>query len=233
MNNATPAAADYSALDDGELVRLVRCGDRFAFRQITQRCNQRIFRVVRSVIRDEAEAEDVVQEAYLQAYRKIDSFRGESALSTWLARIALNEAYARLRSRHATLELDAMDPDHGDTTLIHFPTRQRGEDPAKVAARGQLRDLLERAVDQLPDAFRTVYVMRDIEGCSVRETAEALDLREETVKTRLHRARRRLRAELHDQITTAIDGAFEFLGQRCERMTDRVMARIESLDEVT
>ena len=223
-------ATDYSALDDLALAARVRSGDRQAFRQIMQRCNQRLFRVVRSVIRDDAEAEDVVQETYLQAYQKIDDFRGEASLATWLSRIGLNEAFGRLRRRRSTVEIDAMESGMDtEARLIPFPSRPHAEDPATHAARSQLRAVLEQAVDELPEAFRTVYVLRDIEGCSVRETADALSLREETVRTRLHRARRQLRELLQEQFSCVMDGAFPFLGARCAAMTREVMARIETL----
>lgn len=221
------AAIDYAALQDGELVARVQAGDSQAFRWIMQRCNQRMFRVVRGVIHDEAEAEDVVQEAYLHAYQKIDGFRGESSVATWLTRIALNEAYGRLRRRRTTVDLDQLETSAQRAgSVIAFPNQSGGQDPAEALARGQLRRMLEDAVDELPEAFRLVYILRDVEGCSVSETAAALELREETVKTRLHRARRQLRQALQERFASSIEGAFQFLGERCQRMTDQVMARI-------
>lgn len=220
-------ARDYAALDDAQLAACVRNGEREAFRQITQRCNQRLFRVVRGVIRDETEAEDVVQEAYLHAYQKIGSFRGEASLATWLTRIALNEAYGRLRQRHETLDIDDMEPVAEMDNVVAFPGAH--EDPLRMAENAQLRRWLEGAIDALPEGFRLVYLLRDVEGCSVAETATTLELREETVKTRLHRARKQLRSALEDKVTAARGGVFEFMGARCARVTEAVMARIAVL----
>ena len=220
-------ARDYAALEDADLVALVRGGNREAFRHVMRRCNQRLYRVVRGVVEDDAEAEDVVQEAYVHAFEKIDGFRGESSLATWLARIALNEAYGRLRRRRQTMEIERLDAAaQAPGRVVAFPNRFGGEDPAAAAAREQLRRLLERAVDDLPEAFRVVFVLREVEGCSVEETADTLGLRGETVKTRLHRARRLLRNALHDNVSTALTDAFPFLGARCDRMTEAVLRRI-------
>ncbi|MGV8922257.1 MAG: RNA polymerase sigma factor [Thermomonas sp.] len=225
-------APDYAAMDDGALVALVQGGDRGAFRQIMQRCNQRLYRVVRGVVDNDAEAEDVVQEAYVHAFEKIDSFRGEASIATWLTRIALNEAYGRLRKRRHMVEIEHIDAlAQMPGKVVMFPNQFGGEDPAAAAARQQLRHMLECAVDGLPESFRIVFVLREIEGCTVEETASALDIRPETVKTRLHRARRLLRKALHDNVSTALTDAFPFLGPRCQRMTESVMARID-LDAV-
>ena len=220
---------DYATLEDAALVALVQGGDREAFRQVMRRCNQRLYRVVRGVVDDDAEAEDVVQEAYVHAYEKIDGFRGEASLATWLARIALNEAYGRLRRRRETMDIERVDAmAQAPGRVVAFPNRFGGEDPAAAAAREQLRRLLERAVDALPEAFRVVFVLREIEGCSVEETAETLGLRGETVKTRLHRARRLLRGALQDNVAATLGDAFPFLGARCERMTEAVLRRFDA-----
>ena len=227
---AANATRDYAALDDAALVACVLAGERDAFRQIMQRCNQRMFRVVRGVIRNEAEAEDVVQEAYVHGYEKLASFRGEASLATWLTRIALNEAYGRLRRRRDSVDIDDIDLSASVAAqLIAFPGHVLGDDPAEEAARTQMRRLLEQAVDALPEAFRLVYLLRDVEGCSVEETALALELRPETVKTRLHRARRQLRDALANRLSMAQGEAFSFMGARCVRMTEVVMARIAAL----
>lgn len=227
---AAGAARDYAALDDAALVACVLAGEREAFRQIMQRCNQRMFRVVRGVIRNEAEAEDVVQEAYVHGYEKLGSFRGEASLATWLTRIALNEAYGRLRRRRDTVDIDDIDITAPVAAqLIAFPGHVLGDDPAEEAARAQMRRLLEQAVDALPEAFRLVYVLRDVEGCSVEDTASALEIRQETVKTRLHRARRQLREALASRVSAAQGEAFQFMGARCAHLTEVVMARIAAL----
>lgn len=222
-------AIDYHVLDDNALVALVRGGRREAFRHIMQRCNQRLFRIARSVIGEDAEAEDVLQESYLRAYRKLDTFRGDSALLTWLTSIVLNEARGRLRKRHTMVGLEQIDESPMDThQIIQFPSRFGSEDPAVSAARLQIRHLLEQAIDELPDAFRTVYVMREIEECTVEETASQLAIKPETVKTRLFRARRLLRASLHGTLAATMSDAFPFMGRRCARVTDAVMARLEA-----
>ncbi len=229
MTTHLSTARDYATLDDAHLVACVCSGEREAFRQIMQRCNQRLYRVVRGVIHNDAEAEDVVQEAYVHAYEKLASFRGEASLATWLTRIALNEAYGRLRRRRDTVEIDDFETQPGAMAqVIPFPGLVSGDDPLEAASRAQLRRLLEHAVDALPEPFRLVYVLRDVEGCSVAETAESLDIREETVKTRLHRARHQLRAALHEQISANAPDAFSFMGARCARITAMVMARIEA-----
>jgi RNA polymerase sigma-70 factor (ECF subfamily) len=220
-------AVDYRSLADPALVALVQGGDRGAFREVTQRCNQRLFRVARGVLNDDAEAEDVVQAAYVDAYANLVEFRGESSLLTWLTRIVLNEAYGRLRARHPTVGVELIESAQEGAQVLAFSTRSAGEDPAAAAARGQIRRLLETAVEALPEPFRIVFVMREIEGCSVEETAFALDLKPETVKTRLHRARRLLRVALQDSLSNVVGDAFPFLGARCERLTEAVMQRIQ------
>ena len=226
--HAPAAPVDYAALDDHALVALVRGGQREAFRHIMQRCNQRLFRIARSVVGDDAEAEDVLQESYLRAYDKLDSFRGDAALLTWLTSIVLNEARGRLRKRHAMVGLEQLDAAPLDThQVIQFPSRFGSEDPAASAARAQIRHLLEHAIDELPEAFRTVYVMREIEECTVEETASQLAIKPETVKTRLHRARRLLRTSLQGTLAATMSEAFPFMGQRCARMIEAVMARLE------
>jgi RNA polymerase sigma-70 factor (ECF subfamily) len=218
-------ALDYAALPEGELVARARSGDREAFRAIMQRCNQRLFRVARGVVRDEIEAEDVLQEAYARAFAAIADFRGEAAIATWLTRIVLNEAHSRLRRRRATVGLDQVDPAHETAQLLRFPGRA-AEGPEADAARAQVRRLLEQAVDQLPEAFRLVFILREVEELSVEETAEHLGLKAQTVKTRLHRARQRLRAALDARLADVMVGAYPFLGARCERITARVLQRM-------
>jgi RNA polymerase sigma-70 factor (ECF subfamily) len=226
--NPDNLAVDYAALDDNALAARVQRGDREAFRHIIKRCNQRLFRAARAVVGSDAEAEDVVQEAYVDAYAKLGGFRGESALLTWLTRIVLNEAYGRLRQRHANVDvgqIDAAQLEPGN--VIAFPSNPSNSDPAAALARDQVRRLLEQAIDALPEPFRVVYILREIEECSVEDTATALGLRPETVKTRLFRARRQLRAALQDTLASSLGDAFPFLGPRCDRITACVMTRIE------
>jgi RNA polymerase sigma-70 factor (ECF subfamily) len=225
----SPLARDYAALADTELVACVQGGDREAFRHLMTRSNQRLFRMARGVLNDDAEAEDAVQAAYVDAYAKLHTFRGEASVLTWLTRIVLNEAYGRLRQRHPTVDVEQVEVAQMEPgRIVAFPTRN--DEPAASAARDQIRRLLERAIEQLPEPFRLVFVMREIEECSVEETALALDLRPETVKTRLHRARRLLRTALHDTLASSLGDAFPFLGARCDRMTAAVMQRLSALD---
>jgi RNA polymerase sigma-70 factor (ECF subfamily) len=198
-----------------------------------RRSNQRLFRVARGVMNDDAEAEDVVQEAYVHAYEKLATFRGDASLLTWLTRIVLNEAYGRLRQQRHTVDIDQIEVAQADSgRVVAFPAKFGNEDPLASAARDQIRRLVERAVDGLPEPFRIVFVMREIEECTVEETAASLDLKAETVKTRLHRARRLLRAALHDTLSTSLGDAFPFLGPRCDRVTESVMQRLEAVTPI-
>jgi RNA polymerase sigma-70 factor (ECF subfamily) len=216
---------DYAALPEHTLVALARAGHRKAFQAIMERCNQRLFRVARAVLRDDSEAEDVLQDAYMRAFAKLDGFREESSLLTWLTQITLNEARGRLRRRRATVALDQLDAAPG-AIVINFPQGGAMSDPEAAAAREQARRFLESAVDQLPEAFRLVFIMREIEECTVEETAAQMGLKPETVKTRLHRARRLLRKALHEQLSSTVNGVFPFLGARCERIQARVLERL-------
>ena len=222
-------ALDYASLEDTALVGLVQGGDREAFRHVMRRCNQRLFRVARGVVNDDAEAEDVVQEAYVHAYEKLATFRGEASPLTWLTRVVLNEAYGRLRQRRFTVDVDQIEASQMDVAnIVLFPSKFGNEDPAAMVARDQIRKLVERAIDDLPEPFRIVFVMREIEQCTVEETAASLDLRAETVKTRLHRARRLLRTALQDSLSATLTDAFPFLGPRCDRMTEAVLQRLDT-----
>jgi RNA polymerase sigma-70 factor (ECF subfamily) len=222
-----PRRADITALDDIELVRLARQRDGTAFRAIMQRSNRRLYRIARAVMRDDSEAEDVVQEAYMRAFAGLADFRGESSLSTWLSRIVLNEALGRLRRHRPTVDVSTIEtrqPSRGE--VIPFPLASTQLDPERTMAQRQIQVLLERAIDDLPDDFRTVLVARVVEGMSVEATADLFGLRPETVKTRLHRARRLLRDALEKQVGPVLTDAFPFAGRRCERMTNAVLERL-------
>lgn len=221
----------YAALKLGELAALVRQGHTEAFRPIVQRSNQRLFRVARAVLRNDADAEDALQEAYINAFRHIDDFRGNAELTTWLTRIVLNECYRRQRRAHVTVDLQELDSSDFGTQAPPISTNQTMDDPCRCTARAQLRELLEREVTALPDPFRVVFVLRDIEQCSVQETAEALDIPPATVKTRLFRARRLLRRTLGPQLSAGLGGTFPFLGTRCATLTDAVMDRVATLTD--
>jgi len=210
-----------------QLVALACTGHPGAFRVIMQRSNQQLFRVARGILTNEAEAEDAVQEAYMRAFAKLDTFRGEANLLTWLTRITINEARGRLRRRRTTVDLDQLDLAAADGRIVAFPS-PRATSPETDFASTQMRQIIEHAIDQLPEAFRLVFVMRDVHECSIEETATALGLKPETVKTRLHRARRLLRGALNTRLAGAIQEAFPFLGDRCEQITSRVLDRLEA-----
>jgi RNA polymerase sigma-70 factor, ECF subfamily len=219
---------DFSQYPDSALVDLVRAGNGGAFAAIMTRYNQRLFRIARGILRDDAEAEDVLQEAYTHAFAALPGFRGEAGLSTWLTRIVLNEAFGRIRRRRPTDGLDALDQamQTGDFRVVMFPGVNAAPDPEAAAARAQVRRLIELAIDDLPESFRLVFVMRDIEGMSIEETATDLDILPETVKTRLHRARRLLRRNLDDKLSTVLQDTFPFQGARCARLTQSVLTRL-------
>lgn len=218
---------DYAALSEQQLAGLAKGGDAGAFRAIMQRCNQRLFRIARSLVQDEAEAEDVLQEAYVRAFAAIGSFRGESSLFTWLTQITLNEARGRLRKRRRTVDLEVLEAaQEQGSQVIMFPSSFGAGSPEADAARGEARRLMEAAIDELPEPFRLVFILRAVEECSVEETAAQLGVRPETVKTRLFRARRLLQKALQQKLESSLVEAFPFLGERCARITEAVMQRL-------
>ena len=216
---------DYAALDETELVALARAGRREAFAAIMTRGNQRLFRIARGVVRDDAEAEDVLQEAYVRAFTHLESFRGDSSLSTWLSRIAINEALGRLRRERPGVELSSLPEGTLEAQVIRFPIAPT-EDPEKSMAQRQIQHVVEAAIDELPEPFRLVFITRMVEGMSVEDTAELLALKPETVKTRLHRARAMLRDNVERKIGPVVMDAFPFAGRRCAAFTDAVLARL-------
>jgi RNA polymerase sigma-70 factor, ECF subfamily len=212
--------------DEAELVARARRKDASAVALIIQQQNQRLYRIARSILRDDFEAEDALQEAYIKAFTSLDSFRGDSQLGTWLARIVMNEALGRLRRRKPTVEFDTFAKAHERSAeIIRFPANPE-LDPETTMAQREIRALLERAIDALPEAFRTVLVARLIEGMSIEETAELFAIKPETVKTRLHRARKLLKDEMEKHVGPAMADAFPFAGRRCERLTEAVLARL-------
>ncbi|RWM15117.1 MAG: RNA polymerase sigma factor [Mesorhizobium sp.] len=223
-----PNKADLDGLSDEELVEVARKGGDNAVRLLVKRNNRRLFRVARAVMRDDAEAEDIVQETYVSAFTKLDSFRGNSRFSTWLTRIALNEALGRVRKRRPSAELAELDICDGVNggSVIMFPTSLKPPGADAELARKQVRNMLEKAVDDLPDPFRLVFTLRDIEEMSTEDTANQLMLKPETVKTRLHRARRLMRLAVEKHFSATFSELFPFDGARCERMADRVIERL-------
>ena len=210
---------------EADLITRALHHDEDAVRAIIAQNNRRLFRLARSIVKDDNEAEDVVQECYLRAFARLSEFRGEARLSTWLTRIVMNEAYGRLRRRRATVDWTTVEAVPTiEAQIIPFPSPQL--DPERTMAQHEISRLLERAIDALPDAFRVVLVARLIEEMSVEETAKLLSLRPETVKTRLHRARALLRADLERSVGPLFTEAFPFDGRRCERMADAVVERL-------
>jgi RNA polymerase sigma-70 factor (ECF subfamily) len=221
----TNSAVDMNRLADRELVSLARQANAAAFQAIMQRHNRRLYRVARSILRNDSDAEDAVQEAYISAFTHLPEFRGQAELSTWLTRIVLNEALGRLRRRRPTVELAVLDSplDQHNARIIPFPL---ADNPERSAARREIRHLLEQAIDALPEPFRLVFVLRAIEEMSIEETAAYLKLRPETVKTRLHRARRLLRKTLDAELASVLTDTFPFAGARCARIVDAVLNRL-------
>ena len=227
MQFARKADVDSTAAQaDLDLVVKARGRDPDAFRTIMKRNNLRLYRLARSVVRNDAEAEDIVQEAYLQAFAHLDRFRGEARLATWLSRITINEALARLRRQRRRQAVHRLAASAPDAQIIPFPQNTLGDDPERSMAQRQILRLVEQATDNLPAAFRVVFVARVIEGLSVDETAGLLGLRPATVKTRLHRARALVRHELDEQIGPVLLEAFPFAGRRCDRLSAAVMKRL-------
>ena len=212
--------------DDAQLVRRALARDGAAVRTIIEQNNRRLYRIARSVVRNDSDAEDVVQEAYVNAFTHLDSFRGDSSLATWLARITMNEALARLRRASGTVSLDTPVAHRVEAQIIKFPQTTTSDDPERTMAQREILRIVERATDNLPEIFRTVFVARVIEGMSVEETADLLGLTAKTVKTRLHRARRLLRQQLDAEIGPVLMDAFPFAGRRCERMTSAIIQRL-------
>ena len=210
---------------DTELVRRALARDEAAVRAIMQANNRRLYRLARGILRNDSEAEDVVQEAYFRAFTHLESFRGDSSLSTWLSRIAMNEALGRLRRRRPAVELDALPQGALEAEIIQFPLAAAA-DPEKSMAQREIQAVVEHAIDELPEAFRLVFITRVIEGMNVEETADILSLKPETVKSRLHRARTMLRDIVEKKIGPVVMEAFPFAGKRCERLTDAVLKRL-------
>jgi RNA polymerase sigma-70 factor, ECF subfamily len=201
-----------------------------AFEALMRRFNQKLFRVARSILRNDADAEDAVQDAYLQAYRRLSDFRGEAQLSTWLTRIVINQALMRLRSDKRDRVVLSFNDAHANEaqSLVEEMPDDKSESPRDAALRGEIRRLLEHHIDALPLPMRTVLVMRDVEDMSVQETAETLGIPPATVRTRLFRARAMLREMLTRDTDTATLDVFGFDGARCDRIVAAVLARIHA-----
>ncbi|HEY2682644.1 MAG TPA: RNA polymerase sigma factor [Steroidobacteraceae bacterium] len=223
MLTDTPASHDSG--DELSTARAIARGDQGAFGDLMRRHNQRLYRLARTVLRQPQEAEDALQEAYLQAYRAMRKFRGESSLSTWLCRLVLNECLGRVRRQERRQNILPITADPSAQTM-NAVSNDDLERPDRVAARAQMRDLLERTVDELPESFRVIFVLRSVEDLSVEETARCLNLPEATVRTRHFRARSLLRESLARQIDLAEGDLYEFGGTHCQAMVERVLKRL-------
>jgi len=226
--NPSPAPA-LAELPDGELAHRIANGDEGALRRLMRRHNQPLFRAARSILRDDAEAEDAVQEGYLQAYRAMGTFRGDAKLSTWLMRIVVNEALGRSRRNKRGAEVIAIDSGGearaAEDTMSDNPANQ----PERLAASAETRRLIEAKIDALTDQFRAVFVLRAVEEMTVEEVAQALSIPEATVRTRFFRARALLRESMSREVDLALEEAFSFAGERCDRITGRVLARVAAM----
>src|SRR5260370_9693021 len=210
---------------DEEIVRRVLQGDLVLFELLMRRHNQRLYRAIRSILRDDSESEDVMQEAYVRAYEHLAQFEGRAKFSTWLTRIAVNEAHKRLG---ASGRLDPIDEEQYEGEVGTMPAfHSNSPSPEASASRSELRDLLEEAVLALPYAYRAVIVLRDVEEMSTAETAEVLSLSDANVKVRLHRAHELLRAELFARAGANCTQAFVYQATRCDRVVRAVFARLD------
>jgi len=221
-------ARDDSGEDDRTLVARIVAGDGAAFEIVMRRHNGALFRTARAILRDDAEAEDALQETYLAAYRNLGTFRGDARLSTWLTRIVINQALGRLRARRRDnvvgLHDDLGEPagEAGGDAMDETPAAS----PETGTLRTQLRRLLEREIDALPLAFRTAFMLREVEEMTIDEVAASLEIPEATVRTRVFRARAMLRAALAEELDLATGEVFAFAGKRCDRIVAAVLARL-------
>ncbi|MEO7253720.1 MAG: RNA polymerase sigma factor [Casimicrobium sp.] len=229
--------AAHEAMPDVEIARRIAAGDEAALCVLMRRHNQSLYRTARSILKDEAEAEDAVQESYLLAFRAMKTFRGDAKLSTWLIRIVVNESLARIRKRTRRAEVirleggSAIDGDDIEINMDDVTSEYQNapEQPDALAARAEARRLIEAKIDELPDAFRTVFVLRAVEEMSVEETAASLGIPEATVRTRFFRARGMLREALSREFDVAFAGAFAFAGSRCDRIVAGVLTKIKHI----
>jgi RNA polymerase sigma-70 factor (ECF subfamily) len=226
MVSPTEVATSQEPLSDEDVVARVLAGETGMFEIIMRRHNQRLYRVSRAILRNDGEAEDVMQDAYVRAYEHLDQFAGRAKFSTWLTRIAVHEALARQRRDNRYQKLESMSEQEGDL-MDRFASL--APNPEEQASNSEIRRLLEEAVEKLPDAYRTVFVLRDIEEMSTTDTADVLEITEENVKVRLHRARALLRKSLFARAGMERKEAFDFHAVRCDRVVKNVFERIQQL----
>ena len=223
MGNTSTIAVEGVEESDDVLIRQVLDGSTASFELLMRRYNERVYRAARSVVRDEQEAEDVMQQAYVNAFTHLRQFNGSARFSTWLTRIVINEALARVR-RHGRYEPFDEEVSNVEPFMFHHPA----ENPEQQAFAHELRGLLEWAIDSLPNGMREVFVLREVEGLSTREVAECLGVSEDVVKTRLSRGRAALRRVLMERTGASTPEAFRFFRPRCDRVVTQVLARISA-----
>ncbi len=219
---SAPVLEAWGSLPDEQIVEKVVAGQTALFEVLMRRHNERLYRAARAIVKDESEAEDVMQQAYVNAYSHLRQFDRRSLFSTWLTRIAIHEALARVRRRDRLMPMDFEHP----SALALARSRAASPDPEKLAFSRELGALMESAIDGLPDGAREVFILRAVEGMSTEEVAVALDVTEAAVKTRLSRARATLRRDLARRTETAASSTFRFLRPRCDRVVEAVLARI-------
>jgi RNA polymerase sigma-70 factor (ECF subfamily) len=224
MVSLTEVATSQDPLTDEEVVARVLAGETGMFEIIMRRHNQLLYRVARAILRNDGEAEDVMQDAYVRAYEHLGQFAGRAKFATWLTRIAVHEALARQHRGNRYQELEPMSEREGDP-MDRFASL--APDPEQEASNSEVRRLLEEAVEKLPDAYRTIFILRDMEEMSTTDTADALDITEENVKVRLHRARALLRKSLYARAGMERKEAFNFHAVRCDRVVKNVFERIQ------
>jgi RNA polymerase sigma-70 factor (ECF subfamily) len=228
MTQGIPSPSD-DTLSERSIIQRITSGDRSAFEQLMRRYNQRLYRLARATLRDETEAEDALQDAYLAAYRSIQGFRGESSLGTWLSRLVLNECLVRLRRNARRQNVIPILGSTSDVNAeINNVTAREDDLPERTVGRTQIRALLEHKLDELPESYRVVFVLRSVEDMSVEEVAACLGISEATVRTRHFRAKGLLREALARDIEAAERDLFEFLGSRCDQIVARVLERLET-----
>ncbi len=215
----------WSALSDEEVVERVRAGETSLYELLLRRYNQRLYRIVRVILRDDSEAEDVMQEAYVRAFSNLRQFEGRSKFSTWLTRIAIHEALARLRKRK---RLESLEPASLERPGLAPVGVVRIPDPEQEASNHELKLVLESAIESLPETYRSIFVLRCVEGLSGEEAAQCLEITEDAAKIRLHRARLLLRKQLQRKLGAAYAEAYSFGFQRCDRVVAAVMQRIQN-----
>ena len=229
MKVSNPAGAT-NGTDDAALVQQIGRGDHRAFESLMRKYNGKLFRIARSILKDDGDAEDALQDAYLEAYRHLDDFRGASEVGTWLTRIVINQALMRLRKerrRSSILPFRSGLAADADGPEAQVPDN-RSESPSASVIRAETRRILERRIDELPSSFRTVFVMREVEDMGIDEIAECLAISPATVRTRLFRARALLRAALARDVDLATGDVFAFAGARCDRIVASVLAQVNS-----